>query len=134
MNDILANFSTFFGSNFARPAVQGFVQTAGARVLAAAGNEVKGIIADERQNGEPGRTEEQIIDDIDGRIWHNARHYIGAGVDILRHQPAMDDPIRALITETLNAESADYAAKNPSAPPQEGQVTENQSLQENQPL
>lgn len=80
--------------------------SASQRVLAMARNTVDGIIADEIEHGDPARTEAQVVDDIDGRIWHNARPVLGwAGfsVDVLRRQPADDQPIRDLIAQHLAA-------------------------------
>ena len=103
---IFDDLSTFLKSSFAKTAVQTLYASAGQRVLASAQLEINGIITDEMKNGQPGRTQQQVIDDIDGRIWHNARAYIGAAVDVVRSDAGVDGPIRELVTSTLMAEIA----------------------------
>ena len=92
-----------FRSPFGHQLQQSIFAAAGQRVLAAAALTVDSIIADEIQNGAPDRTEQEVIDDIDGRLWHNARHYAGFAVDILRNDSAVDGPLRTLITARLTA-------------------------------
>ena len=92
-----------FRSPFGRQLQQSITAAAGQRVLATAALTVDSIIADEVQNGAPDRTEQEVIDDIDGRLWHNARHYVGFAVDILRNDSAVDGPLRTLITARLTA-------------------------------
>ena len=92
-----------FRSPFGHQLQQNIFAAAGQRVLAAAALTVDSIIADEIQNGTPDRTEQEVIDDIDGRLWHNARHYVGFAVDFLRNDSAVDGPLRTLITARLTA-------------------------------
>ena len=92
-----------FRSPFCHQLHQSIFAAAGQRVLATAALTVDSIIADEVQNGAPDRTEQEVIDDIDGRVWHNARHYAGFAVDILRNDSAVDGPLRTLITARLTA-------------------------------
>ena len=104
-----------FRSPFGHQLQQSITAAAGQRVLATAALTVDSIIADEIQNGAPDRTEQEVIDDIDGRLWHNARHYVGFAVDILRNDNAVDGPLRTLITARLTAlaESLPPAAEVP---------------------
>ena len=92
-----------FRSPFGHQLEQNIFAAAGQRVLASAALTVDSIIADEVQNGAPDRTEQEVIDDIDGRLWHNARHYVGFAVDFLRNDSAVDGPLRTLITARLTA-------------------------------
>ena len=102
-----------FRSPFGHQLQQTIFDAAGQRVLASAALTVDGIIADEIEFGAPGRTVQQVVDDIDGRVWHNARHYVGFAVDILRNDTAVDGPLRSLITSRLTALAE-------SLPPQTG--------------
>ena len=92
-----------FRSPFGRQLEQNIFAAAGQRVLASAALTIDGILADEIQNGAPNRTEQEVIDDIDGRMWHNARQYVGFAVDFLRNDTAVDGPLRTLITARLVA-------------------------------
>lgn len=90
-------------SPFGQGIEQQVMGAAGQRIIAAASLTVDGIIQDEIANGETGRTEQQVVDDIDGRLWHNARHIVGFAVDFLRQDGQIDGPLRALILARLNA-------------------------------
>lgn len=116
MSNIFQSIENFLQSEAGQAVAQAAAAPAAQRVLTLAQNTVDGLIADEVQNGDPSRSEQAVVDDIDGRVWHNARGVLGwAGftVDILRHQPSIDGPIRALITQRLTA----LAEKEPSADP-----------------
>ena len=111
MPDILSSIEAFAASEEGAP----LVAMAFGKAQSLASNILGGLIATEIQNNKDA-TEQEIVDNVDGDLWHMARRklgFLGFTVDILRSNQTYDGPLRSLIAAEL-AQRAVNSKSNPT--------------------